>query len=193
VNTTADKLIAAAAALLDAGGEDAVTFRAVGQAAGLSHNTPFKLFKSRGALLAAVALDDLAMLTGKLEALRDTIMPSRDKLMAAAAVIVDYSRAKPARYRLMFNDPSVMEDGDALRQQALKTFAVFTTMVREFRGASQPGDVPAEQLAGLLSATLHGAISLETSGRMSADKGISGVLPAMALMVELIAPRPPVR
>jgi AcrR family transcriptional regulator len=45
--TTDKKLILAATTLLDAGGEDAVTLRAVGHASGISHNAPYKHFKTR--------------------------------------------------------------------------------------------------------------------------------------------------
>lgn len=52
--TTDKKLIVAAEALLDAGGESAVTLRAVGSAVGVSHNIPYKHFKGRSAPLAQV-------------------------------------------------------------------------------------------------------------------------------------------
>ena len=42
--TTAERIIEAAAALLDSGGESAVTLRAVGLASGISHNAPYKHF-----------------------------------------------------------------------------------------------------------------------------------------------------
>ena len=38
------RLVAAAASLLDRGGESAVTIRAVAQAVGMSHNAPYKHF-----------------------------------------------------------------------------------------------------------------------------------------------------
>jgi AcrR family transcriptional regulator len=41
------RLIIAAIALLDSGGEGAVTLRTVGHASGISHNAPCKHFKSR--------------------------------------------------------------------------------------------------------------------------------------------------
>jgi AcrR family transcriptional regulator len=45
--TTGRRLIIAAIALLDSGGEGAVTLRAVGNASGISHNAPYKHFESR--------------------------------------------------------------------------------------------------------------------------------------------------
>jgi len=45
--TTDRRLIVAATALLDSGGEDAVTLRTVGHASGIPHNAPCKHFESR--------------------------------------------------------------------------------------------------------------------------------------------------
>lgn len=59
--STDRRLVAAATALLDSGGEAAVTLRAVAQASNVSHNAPCKHFESRDALLAAVAMADFAM------------------------------------------------------------------------------------------------------------------------------------
>jgi AcrR family transcriptional regulator len=41
------RLIIAAIALLDSGGESAVTLRTVGHASGIPHNAPYKHFESR--------------------------------------------------------------------------------------------------------------------------------------------------
>ena len=41
------RLIIAATALLDSGGEGAVTLRTIGHASGISHNAPYRHFKSR--------------------------------------------------------------------------------------------------------------------------------------------------
>lgn len=45
--TTDRRLIIAAIALLDSGGEGAITLWTVGHASGISHNGPYKHFKSR--------------------------------------------------------------------------------------------------------------------------------------------------
>jgi DNA-binding protein HU-beta len=68
--STARKLVEAASALLDAGGEGAVTLRAVAQAVGVSYNAPYKHFKSRNALLAAVVADDFEMLSNAFQSIR---------------------------------------------------------------------------------------------------------------------------
>ena len=56
--TTRQKLVAAASSLLDSGGQAAVTLRAVAERVGVSHNAPYRHFRDRNALLAAVAERD---------------------------------------------------------------------------------------------------------------------------------------
>src|ERR1700734_2749489 len=103
--TTAKRLIAAASALLDAGGEEAVTLRAVGQAVGLSHNAPYKHFKDRSALLAAVAMVDFKMLAEAFIGIRQSSSKPTSKLKRALRRMIDYGREHPARYRLLFSNP----------------------------------------------------------------------------------------
>ena len=56
---TRDRLIEAAARLLDKGGPAAVTLRAVADRCGVSHNAPYKHFASKAELLAAIASREL--------------------------------------------------------------------------------------------------------------------------------------
>ncbi len=92
--TTGRKLIEVATALLDSGGENAVTLRAVGQAAGLSHNAPYKHFASRNALLAAVATTSLAELAEAARTIRTSSRPPLGKMSDAIALFIDYSRQR---------------------------------------------------------------------------------------------------
>jgi AcrR family transcriptional regulator len=57
--STRDRLVEAAAGLLDEGGVPAVTLREVGRRAGVSHNAPYKHFAGKEELLAAVAAAQL--------------------------------------------------------------------------------------------------------------------------------------
>ena len=67
---TRDNLVKEAARLLDEGGQTAVTLRAVGKAAGVSHNAPYRHFEDRSNLLAAIAQQDLENLSVLLEKAR---------------------------------------------------------------------------------------------------------------------------
>jgi len=186
--TTAEKLIAAAANLLDAGGEAAVTLRAVGQAAGLSHNAPYKHFASRSALLAAVATVSFAALARDAEAVRASGRSPLEKLLAAVTLLVDYSRAHPARYRLLFNTADTAAAGGELKVKAVETFGQFRAIVEDCQRAGTLPDAPSETLTSLIFATARGLLAMEANGQLHPEKGLSSVEASMALLIDLLSP-----
>jgi AcrR family transcriptional regulator len=186
--STDRKLVAAASALLDSGGEDAVTLRAVGHASGVSHNAPYKHFKNRDALLAAVATADFGALTDSFKNVRQSSAKPTAKLTSALKVVIDYSYQHPARYRLLFNNPNIAAQGGGLEEAALRAFGEFIAIVKECQDASVLPNIPNATLAGLLSATMHGLIAHEASGRMRPEKGLTGVASSLELMIQLLSP-----
>jgi AcrR family transcriptional regulator len=187
--TTDRRLVLAATALLDFGGEDAVTLRAVGHAAGISHNAPYKHFKSRDALLAAVATADFAMITEAFGAARQSSAAPAAKLMNALQVVIDFSVEHPARYRLLFSDPAIAAQKGELERTAFAAFGEFIGLVEECQVAQALPGVPNTTLAGLLFATMHGLIALKASGRMHPEKGLTGVRSSLELLIDLLSPR----
>jgi AcrR family transcriptional regulator len=184
--TTDKKLVAAAAALLDAGGESAVTLRAVGHAVGVSHNAPYKHFKDRGALLAAVAIADFEILTDEFVAIRNSDDGPLRKFKRALDVFIIYGHKYPARYRLLFSDPDIAAQGGHLEQAALKTFFEFAGIVAACQTSRDLPATPNAELTGLVFATLHGLIDLESGGRMRQEKGLSSPSESMQLLTNLL-------
>ena len=186
--STRDKLVTEAARLLDEGGEPAVTLRAVGQAAGVSHAAPYRHFKDRNALLAAVAERDFGMLTASFERHRTRNGTPIGRLRDALAAFIRYGRDYPARYRLLFSDPAIGAAGGSLEAAALRSFAAFAALVGDAQGAGAlpPGSTP--PLAGLLYATTHGLIDLAAGGRVREQKGIVGPEQAGAMLLTLLGP-----
>ena len=187
--TTGRRLIIAATALLDSGGEGAVTLRAVANASGISHNAPYKHFKNRDALLGAVATADFDALTEAFKFARQTSAKPTLKLLKALEAVIDFSVEHPARYRLLFNDPAIAVLKGDLEKAALAAFSEFILIVQECQAAQVLPDVPNTALAGLMFATMHGLIALKASGRMHAEKGLTGVESSLQLLVELISPQ----
>ncbi len=187
--TTDKKLIAAASALLDAGGEDAVTLRAVGHAVGVSHNAPYKHFKDRGALLAAVAMVDFAMLTDAFCGIRQSGAKPTTKLKRALKTVADYGRTHPARYRLLFSNADIAAQGGEIEQAAMMAFAEFAAIVKECQSKQELPDAPNAALSGLIYASMHGLLDLEASGRMRPAKGLSSVGQSVDLLIQLLSPK----
>jgi AcrR family transcriptional regulator len=173
--TTEKKLISAAAKLLDDGGEKAVTLRAVGQAVGVSHNAPYKHFKNRDALLAAVAATDLSQMAATLQRLRQSKAKPLKKLNHALKDLMKYGSEHPARYQLLLNDSRFAAPEGDLGAAAERHFAEFDAIVRECQAAGELPLVGHATLAGLLFATVHGLVCLEASGRWIPEKGPTNV------------------
>ncbi|MCO5070788.1 MAG: TetR/AcrR family transcriptional regulator [Rhizobiaceae bacterium] len=183
---TKDKLVTAAAQLLDQGGIEAVTLRGVAERVGVSHNAPYKHFEDRSALLAAVAERDFVALRIAFEQALDRRDGAGVALRAALGAFIDYGLQHPARYRLLFSDPS-LPSGGALKEKA---FASFTAFLRIVEVCQREGSLPAGDpvpLAGLIYATVHGAIDLEIGGRANNEKGLVNVTDTLDLLLRLLA------
>lgn len=184
--TTKDRLVTAASQLLDLGGIDAVTLRGVAERVGVSHNAPYKHFEDRSALLAAVAERDFIELRNAFEAALHRGEGAGTALRAALGAFIDYGLQHPARYRLLFSDPSLPSDG-ALKEKAFASFTAFLGIVETCqRDGSLPTGDPV-RLAGLIYAAVHGAIDLEIGGRASGEKGLANVTDTLDLLLRLLA------
>jgi AcrR family transcriptional regulator len=184
---TREKLVSAAAALLDSGGESAVTLRAVGQAVGVSHNAPYKHFKDRSALLAAVAIEDFGMLAEEAAGIRLSPLEPMAKLRRSLGTFIDYGREHPSRYRLLFGDPGIAARGGELEEAALRAFAEFAAIVGECQSSGDLPEISNVALTGLLYASVHGLIDIEAGGRMRREKGLVGVAEGMDLLIDLLS------
>ena len=118
-----------------------MTLRAVAHASGISHNAPYKHFKSRDALLAAVATADFVALTSAFVAVRKSRSTPIAKLTQALKVVVAFSVEHPARYRLLFNDPTIAAQKGELETTALRAFGEFIPIVQECQAAHSLPDV----------------------------------------------------
>lgn len=184
---TGQRLVAAAASLLDTGGESAVTIRAVAQAVGVSHNAPYKHFENRSALLRAVAIQDFAALTNAFAEVRQLRVKPLAKLKQALTVFVSYAQEYPARYRLLYSDPDIAAQGGDL-EAAMNPFAEVAAIVQECQDAGDLPDVPNVELTGLIYASVHGLIDLQMGGRMRQEKGLTDAYKGVELLIKLLQP-----
>lgn len=184
--TTRDSLVTEAARLLDAGGESAVTLRAVGHAVGVSHNAPYRHFKSRSALLAAIAERDFQMLTMQFEQVRTGRGAPLERVQRALGLFIQYGGDNPARYRLLFSDPAIGAAEGSLEAAALGAFTAFAALIEDCQkaGALPPG--PTLALAGLVYAATHGLVDLAAGGRIREQKGLYGPEQGVSLLLTLL-------
>ena len=111
---TRTRILDAAGALLDAGGRDAVTTRAVSSAAGVQPPTIYRLFGDMAGLLDAVAAAGFADYLGQKHAMALTDDPVAD-LRVGHEIHVRFGLEHPAHYLLMYGRPDPEHETDAAR------------------------------------------------------------------------------
>lgn len=186
---TKDRLIEAASRLLDGGGEGAVTLRAVAEAVGVSHNAPYRHFRDRNALLAAVAERDLAALSRAFRAGR----PAADAKAAVRAAVmhfVAYAREHPARYRLLFSGPEIRIAGGSMEEAAREAFDAFAALIARCQEISEGPPAETVKLAGLIYATVRGALDIELSGHAKERNGLDDLDATIDMLLHFVWPPP---
>jgi AcrR family transcriptional regulator len=151
-------LTAAAGKILEKEGLDALSLREVARRAGVSHNAPYRHFREREALLAALAAEGFGMLGQAQQA-----AAAAGGLRAMGEAYVRFALAHPQRFRLMFGGRIPIARHPQLREVATKTF-------EGLAGALSAG-VPEAQSARDSSiaawALVHGLAQLLLGGRIS--------------------------
>jgi AcrR family transcriptional regulator len=167
--STRESLITAASELLDRGGPPAVTLRDVGHAVGVSHNAPYKHFRDKDDLLAAVACRELER--------QNRIAEEGPGVLTAEAMMLAYvgwARRYPERFRLTFGRWT--RDNEKLARAGV----VARRRLVEKVGASQAaGQLPAgdpERLSSILLALAHGAADLALSGDQAGGADPEGLV-----------------
>jgi len=158
-----DRLVREAIALLDQGGTD-ISLRAVARAAGVSAMAPYRHFPDKAALLLAIADHGFGLL-GEALAIADQegarSGDDREALIAQGLAYLDFARAYPSLYRLMFADHDVPPASGKTGQGA---FGVM---------AARVAGLTSDPVNGALAcwAVVHGLATLARDGRLVADSG----------------------
>ncbi|MFJ4620828.1 TetR/AcrR family transcriptional regulator [Streptomyces sp. NPDC088812] len=157
-------LLDAAADLLDRGGLEAVTLRAVGAEAGVTRGAPYRHFPDKESLLVAIGTRAWDRLGDLMQALRaDPGLPAAEKLRGGVLALIDIGRAQPHLYKLMFSNPS--GDPTALARAAERSQTEFLAIV-----ADLVGEQDARRYAALLISTANGVAGMEVSGQLPNEK-----------------------
>ncbi len=186
--TTKQRLVSAASRLLDEGGQEAVTLRAVAEQVGVSHNAPYRHFSGRDALLGAVAERDFAMLRQAFSDQKAANEDAEAALRGSAAAFITYGIAHKARYRLLFSDPQLPSNA-SMKDAAFGSFTAFSDIVAWCQRGGVLPNIDTVDLTGLIYAALHGAIDLEIGGRASGAKGLGSVEATAGLLFDMLKGR----
>lgn len=157
-------LLDAAADLLDGGGLEAVTLRAVGARAGVTRGAPYRHFPDKESLLIAIGTQAWDRLGDEMHALRaDPDLSAAEKLRTGIISLVGVGRSKPHLYKLMLSNPP--SDPTALARAAERSQADFLAIVAEL-----VGEPDARRYGALLISLANGVAGMEVSGQLPHEK-----------------------
>jgi AcrR family transcriptional regulator len=164
-------LIQATLRLIRERGPTGFTLREVARRAGVSHNAPYRHFRNKEALLAAVAEEGFVALTQATErAAREATTPQQ-RLVERGVAYVTFALERPAHYRVMFG-PAIRRG----RHPGLDTVAqrAFDSLVREMAFGQQVGAFAGSdprELARVAWALVHGVADLAIGQQLALKNG----------------------
>ena len=161
------RLCQAAEKLFAERGIEAVTMRELAQALGVSPMTPYRYFKDKDAILAAVRAAAFARFAARLEAAMAQPADPLSRSRNAGQAYIDFALAEPQAYRLMFdlNQPT---EGDYPELQA-SIVRARRTMTVHIEAMIQAGlmEGDAELIGHLFWSVLHGMLMLQLTGKLA--------------------------
>src|ERR1700683_1259642 len=164
VETFRTRLCDVAEKLFAAHGPDGVTMREMADALSVSSMTPYRYFKDKDAILAAVRTRAFNQFAAAMEAARQTAKAR------SGNAYVEFALAHPAAYRLMFDvSQPTFADYPELVAAMSRARLTMGEGLRELAAAGRfKGDV--ELAAYVFWSTMHGAVMLELAGLLEGSK-----------------------
>ncbi|MFE6286430.1 TetR/AcrR family transcriptional regulator [Streptomyces sp. NPDC057877] len=150
-----DRLLDIAGQLLEDGGADALTIRAVATSAGVTPPAVYLHFASKTELVHATCLRVWSSLFTELEAVSRDVSDPVTALYETCVAYIAFGLRHPAQYRLVMDG----EATEASRRNEDACFRYFRDKVTACRDAGVPVESRTET-ARLLCASVHGAVSL---------------------------------
>ncbi|GAB3614957.1 TetR/AcrR family transcriptional regulator [Humibacter ginsengisoli] len=173
-------ILSAAGELLESGGPDAVTLRAVGDAAGVSRSAPYRHFSDKAALLMALAERALTQMAEQVrkEAARSGGSAQSGgtvaRLRAGCRAYLTYAMTHPHHYQLIFGDAPISQPTPQLEAAADDAMNAVEELVGQAQNSGVLGPAPTRELATVLWVLLHGLAALQITGHLHEPRTVDG-------------------
>jgi AcrR family transcriptional regulator len=159
-------LLEASLSLIREVGPSAFTLREVARRAGVSHNAPYRHFRDKEELLAAVAAEGFDRLTESMLKAAASGSGSLDRLRLSGRAYVQFALSHPQHFAVMFDAPRRFDSYPETRAAGERAFG---TLVRYIEDCQAEGYLPNggwEALALFAWSMVHGVAKLALSGRL---------------------------
>ncbi|HEY4943058.1 MAG TPA: TetR/AcrR family transcriptional regulator [Rhizomicrobium sp.] len=164
-----ERLCDAATKLFDARGREGFTMRELASELGVSAMTPYRYFKDKDDILAAVRARAFTRWSEVLEAAFASARTAAEKSAAVFHAYVDFAFGEPAAYRLMFD--LSQPDESNYPELVAANIRARATMTQYVKGLVSEGllEGDPELIGRVFWASLHGAVVLKLAGKLDAE------------------------
>jgi AcrR family transcriptional regulator len=160
-------LIDAGLKLLSEGGVEALSLRGAAQLAGVSHAAPYRHYKDKEALLAAIGERGFRILKASMlaELEQSSATRAHDKVAALGLGYLAFATQHPAYFQLIFNGMMNRPDTpDELRAAGMDAFEVLHSTVAAGIRAGELRQADTDVMAFTCWSLIHGFATLVTNG-----------------------------
>ncbi|AOS46855.1 TetR/AcrR family transcriptional regulator [Pauljensenia hongkongensis] len=167
-------IVDAASKLLEDSGPEAVTLRAVGEAAGVSRSAPYRHYADKAALMRALAERALRQIARRIRHGAEHHQGEWQRLRAGCQAYIDYAVERPHHYQLVFGDTPIAEPDPGLEEAADNAMAAVGELVAQAQDAGLLRPGPTREIATIVWVLLHGLAALQITGHLHEPRTIDG-------------------
>lgn len=166
VTAMRQRLLALALDIYRAEGLEAISFRRLADAAGISHTLPYRYFESKEALLVALRVLCTQQFEAHVRSREAVTAPLPVRIRSVAEAYVDFVQRHPAEYQLIFSTHQPSPDQYPALLAARR--GLFDHAVDVVQAGIDDGllDGEARALTHLFWLSLHGLMSLHVGGQL---------------------------
>lgn len=163
--STSEILISHALSLISEVGYEAVSLREIARSAGLSHMAPYKHYRDKDALLAAIVVQGFEKLSEKFLDIEQNVLSPNDRFMKMGEAYIHFGIDNPQQFKLMFSGYLKKSDEYPLAKE--KSEACFAFLIRlieycQFHSYISKG--PVDEISAFIWSQIHGFSSLWIEG-----------------------------
>jgi AcrR family transcriptional regulator len=171
-------LLDSALALVEREGAEALTLRAAARRAGVSQAAPYRHFRDKETMLAAVAEEGFRAMT---EAMRRATVPHEGdplaRFKARGMAYIEFATSHPAHFKVMFGRVTAdRSKHPGLMEAAQEAFRLLVAAIRDCQQAGLVRGGDPEELALCAWSATHGLSALAVDGQLSDLAGRLGEL-----------------
>ena len=161
-----ETLLDAAIDLIAETGPKGFTLREIARRAGVSHNAPYRHFRDKDELLAAVAAQGFDELTRSMQRAANLEATAIERLRGAGLAYISFALRRPQHFTAMFETSLT----DTSRESAERAFHTLLRLIEDCQNAGELPPGEARPVAMVAWALVHGIAKLALGGGIPGTK-----------------------